>query len=223
VRDNRENECLDDIHTAVQRAAELTRSLLRFAQRERSDRQLTSLSQVTDEVIQISRRTFPPAISINGSIAPHLHVLGLQSQLHQVVMNLLFNARDAVDGSGMIWVKVEPITAGEMPFVTKAPFVLLSVSDNGVGMDRATQDKAFEPFFSTKPTSKGTGLGLSTVYGIVRTYGGRILVDSKVGEGSTFRVYLPAVERPTAPASDHRTPTDELVEQGAVALSPDEF
>jgi two-component system cell cycle sensor histidine kinase/response regulator CckA len=126
-------------------------------------------------------------------------ILADPAQVEQVLLNLIVNARDAMPSGGTIVVRTSNARLGpDAPQVVQAgiapgAFVLLSVSDDGIGMDQATQARIFEPFFTTKETGRGTGLGLSTVYGIIRQTGGAITVESERGKGARFRVYLPAV------------------------------
>jgi CheY-like chemotaxis protein len=137
-------------------------------------------------------------------------------QLEQVLLNLALNARDAMgyDGRLTVAVAAEQVGPGAVRRTTKAvevppgAFAVLTVSDTGVGMDQAVQARLFEPFFTTKPVGQGTGLGLATVYGIVRQSGGFISVDSELGRGTTFRVFLPLVREvaPEPPAAPAPTP-----------------
>jgi CheY-like chemotaxis protein len=151
-------------------------------------------------------------------------------QIEQVIMNVIVNARDAMPGGGTIVVETRNVDLDgnyceEHGSVAEGPYILLSISDTGHGMDRATKDRIFEPFFTTKTQGKGTGLGLSTVYGIVKQSGGNVWVYSEVGRGTTFKIYLPRTasgreESKTVERSPRPTSGCELVlvveDEGAV-------
>jgi signal transduction histidine kinase len=146
----------------------------------------------------MARRIIGTDIQLRLVLAPAIpQVLADPAQVEQVLLNLLVNARDAMPSGGTIVVRTEDVAlAAASPQITQSgivpgAFVMLSVTDNGIGMDHATQARIFEPFFTTKETGRGTGLGLSTVYGIVRQSGGAITVDSERGKGASFKVYLP--------------------------------
>jgi CheY-like chemotaxis protein/anti-sigma regulatory factor (Ser/Thr protein kinase) len=140
------------------------------------------------------------------------HVLVDAGQLEQVIVNLVVNARDAVEGKGRIGIETE-VAGGE---------VLLRVHDDGYGMDEATLGQAFEPFFTTKPSGSGTGLGLATVLGIVEQSGGRIDVRSAPGEGTTVEIALPAVGAPDVDAAPAGEPSTDAACHGTVLLAEDE-
>jgi signal transduction histidine kinase len=135
-------------------------------------------------------------LDLDQSISP---VIADPSQVEQVLINLIVNARDAMPSGGAITVRTANIrmetgsAEASQVGLAAGDFVLVTVSDNGIGMDQATQTRIFEPFFTTKETGRGTGLGLSTVYGIIRQTGGAIGVTSERGKGATFKVYLPAI------------------------------
>ncbi len=180
---------LKEIHDAAQRAATLTGQLLRFSRKETAQPEPLNLNQVIGTTSQLLRRVLGEDIQINTRLAPDLDLVLFDSgQLEQILMSLAVNARDAMPSGGIL--TVETANAGD--------FVLLSVSDSGLGMSAEIQARAFEPFFTTKEPAKGTGLGLSTVDDMVRRAGGRVQVQSALGWGATFTVYLPRL-------GDHRS------------------
>ncbi|MBI4914949.1 MAG: GAF domain-containing protein [Acidobacteria bacterium] len=191
---------LDTIHRSVRRASELTRGLLAFARRQVLEAVPLDLDQVIPQFLPILRRVIPENISIdfrpNGRLGT---VRADRNQIDQILMNLCVNSRDAMSGGGRIAIQTRNVTLGD-DYVTTHPwsrpgdYVLLSVRDNGAGMDAHTLRHIFEPFFTTREPGKGSGLGLATVYGIVKQHDGLIDVDSQVGGGTTVNVYLPRVE-----------------------------
>ncbi|MEL7238943.1 MAG: ATP-binding protein, partial [Planctomycetota bacterium] len=197
-----EDEVLSDIRAATVRASDLTSQLLAFARRGQYEQQPIAVAKICHEALRLAHRTFGPRMELVSNIDAKLVVVGDPSQLHQVVMNLLINGRDAMYGGGQLKVTVDKISGqAVIGLDATIPYVRIQVSDTGPGMDAATQQRVFEPFFTTKALGQGTGLGLATAYGIVRNHGGDIRVDSELGRGSTFEVYLPlhsaqAVEQP---------------------------
>ncbi|HEX6217347.1 MAG TPA: ATP-binding protein, partial [Vicinamibacterales bacterium] len=191
---------VDEILHAADRAASLTRQLLAFSRKQVLQPVQLDINEVIDAVARMARRLIGTDVQLklqlNKAVAK---VLADPAQIEQVLLNLIVNARDAMPNGGMITVQTTNVRLdAEAPQVSQAgiapgPFVMLAVSDNGIGMDQATQARIFEPFFTTKETGRGTGLGLSTVYGIIRQTGGAITVTSERGKGASFRVYLPAV------------------------------
>jgi len=190
---------LEQILTAGERAADLTRQLLAFGRRQVLQPRPVSLNELVRESEKLLRRLIGEDIeldcALDDSIAP---VKADPSQIHQIIMNLAVNGRDAMPEGGRLLIATAMETLGvdgacRHPEVPPGVYVRLSVSDTGHGLDAATRAKIFDPFFTTKELGRGTGLGLSTVHGIVSQSGGFIDVDSEPGQGATFRVFLPAV------------------------------
>ncbi len=204
----------DTIEKSSQRAAGLTAQLLGFARKGKYELRLLDLNHVAEDTLAIIRQTFDRAVAVEARLAESLpQVEGDAMQLQQVLMNLAINARDAMPegGSLVITTATEQLAPGDkrIPLESKPGagglYVLISVADSGVGMDQETQAKIFEPFFTTKEKGKGTGLGLAMAYGVVKSHGGFITVQSEPGRGSVFTLYFPASGRPelSAPAPDH--------------------
>ncbi len=181
---------LDEISSMVDRGASLTRQLLYFARKQETNKEVCDLNKVVEEISSLLRRVLHDRIDFNvrACRGPAM-VFADKDQLGQVLVNLAVNARDAMPNGGTLKLGTSPV---EMPDGTR--WIQLELSDTGVGMSEEVLERAFEPFFTTKGPSHGTGLGLSTVYGIVQGSGGRIEIDSKIGSGTTFRVFLPETE-----------------------------
>jgi len=180
---------------AANRAAGLTRQLLAFSRRQVLQPQVVDVNLLAGNLEKMLRRLLRADIELETRFAstPNL-VFADAGQLEQVLMNLVVNARDAMPDGGRITIETRSVSvaAGERKeTVPPGNYVALIVADTGKGMDAATMDRIFDPFFTTKPVGKGTGLGLSTAYGIVEQSGGHIRVESEVGRGTTFTVYLP--------------------------------
>lgn len=189
---------LDTIERSALRAADLTAKLLAFARGGRYDVKPVNINAIVKETVSILERSIDKAIAIQTMLDDHVpSVEGDPGQLQQVLMNLCVNARDAISGAGTIIIETSHGVLDEEFVKTHLEarvghYVILTVSDTGMGMDKPTLQRIFDPFFTTKEKGKGTGLGLSMVYGIVKAHGGFIRVYSEPGRGSTFRVYLPA-------------------------------
>jgi two-component system cell cycle sensor histidine kinase/response regulator CckA len=191
------------------RAAALTSQLLSFARRQFLQPKRIDLNVHVRESSRLLRRVIGETIRIDVQTARDLHVtLADPSQVDQVLMNLCLNARDAMPTGGTLVLETRNVEITEeycqlVDYAQPGSYILLTVSDSGVGMDAETMEQIFEPFFTTKEMGKGTGLGLATVYGIVKQHGGFINVESKPGKGTTFRVYLPASGGVADPRESH--------------------
>ena len=199
---------LDTLEASANRGANMVKQVLTFARGGETERVLLQLNHLIVEQIKIVREIFPPSIRVNNSIHPDLWTIrGDATQLHQILMNLCVNARDAMHNGGTLEITAENIVLDEqyarMQCLAKAgAYVVITVSDTGMGIPPEILDKIFDPFFTTKESGKGTGLGLSTVLGITKNHGGFVNVYSEVGKGSQIKIYLPAADPiPTIPDS----------------------
>jgi signal transduction histidine kinase/DNA-binding NarL/FixJ family response regulator len=200
----------EGIREAADQAATLTRQLLAFSRKQVLAPKVLDLNGIVAGMQTMLQRLIGETINLVTVPEATLgRVKADPGQIEQVIMNLAVNARDAMQDGGRLMIRTTNVRAGEAPPLPGAasppagPHVLLEVSDSGTGMDANTQAHLFEPFFTTKEPGKGTGLGLSTVYGIVEQSGGSVTVETELGRGTTFRIYLPQVEAsaPAAPAA----------------------
>lgn len=208
---------LEEIKKAGERSAALTQQLLAFSRRTILQMETLDINQIVNDSIVMLQRLIGEDIQINSCLRPQIDEIKADSnQLSQMLLNLVVNARDAMPSGGTITITTDNIELDD-DFVLQNPgsvagsFVKFAVSDNGVGIDEETKQMIFEPFFTTKEIGKGTGLGLSTVYGIVNQLGGTIVVNSSVGIGTTFEIYLPSV-------AEKKSLRTDLNEQGKSSL-----
>jgi PAS domain S-box-containing protein len=202
---------LELISTTATRAAALTRQLLTFSRNQVLQPRVLDLNEAVRGTVNMLQRLIGEHIRLVTVLPNGLGAVRADpAQLEQVIMNLVVNARDAMPAGGTVTIETAGVEADgdavePRPDLAGGPLVKLVVSDTGCGMDADVQAHLFEPFFTTKAPGKGTGLGLATVYGIVEQHAGAIYVDSEVGKGTTFRIYLPRVNDPVA-AESHATP-----------------
>jgi signal transduction histidine kinase len=203
-----EQRMLSLIRDCAQRASEMVNQILGFARGKKCARELIPVEGLLADIFAIVRHTFPSAIQIQTKVSPDVWSLqGNRTQLHQVLLNLCVNARDAMPEGGVLTITARSAESGEIPAWVKSgeaggPFLVFSISDTGCGMTNEIQTRIFDPFFTTKPTEKGTGLGLSTVQTIVKSHGGFITVQSRVGNGTEFKVYFPTGESTATSVSE---------------------
>jgi PAS domain S-box-containing protein len=196
---------VQEIMKAATRAAGLTRQMLAFSRKQILSPVVLDLNTVTNETVKMLRRLIGEDIELLVSSADVLWAVEADSdQIVQVLMNLCVNARDAMPDGGTLMIATGNITVeegsvGRQSYISPGDYVWLSVTDTGTGISKEMQRSIFDPFFTTKEAGKGTGLGLSTVYGIVKQSGGHVWVDSELGRGACFTVYLPRVKKVIAP------------------------
>ena len=178
---------VDQIRKAAAHAAALTRQLLTFSRKQVLLPQRLDVNDVVRDLETMLARTIGAEVELRTSLADGLAFVETDpDQLAQVVLNMAINGRDAMPDGGILTISTSLVDS------ETGAFVAVEVADTGTGMDEETRTRVFEPFFTTKDTGKGTGLGLATAYGVVSQSGGRIEIDTALGEGSTFRVLLPA-------------------------------
>jgi PAS domain S-box-containing protein len=215
------------IQQAADRATTLTRQLLAFSRKQLLELKVVDVNAVVEDMERLLRPLIGENVEFHARLASEAaHTRADAGQLEQVLMNLVVNAKDAMPNGGKLTMQTENIVVDEnhrrgQTFIRPGHYVMLSVSDTGMGMNKETQSRIFEPFFTTKEKGKGTGLGLSTVYGIVKQSGGYVLVQSEEGRGTKFQIYLPRVE---AIAEKHAPPVTPAVLGGSetVLLVEDE-
>lgn len=220
---------LEGIQKTAQRAANLTRQLLAFARRQIIEPRVLNLNDLILNVEKMLRRLISEDIKLTALLAPDLAPLKADpGQLEQILLNLVVNARDAMPNGGELIIETANVSldhdyARRHAEVTPGEYVLLAVSDTGIGMTEEVKARLFEPFFTTKEVGKGTGLGLATCFGIVKQNEGHIRAYSEVGVGTTFKIYLPQVEGVATPLV--RPEPIDILAQGTetILLAEDEI
>ncbi len=215
VNDPNIGKYVDILDASAKRAAELTSQLLTFSRQRESDFKPVRLNDSVNDAMKIIIRSIGKNIKVEYSFEPALCMVEADpSQIEGIIINLSINSRDAMPDGGILRIEttnVEFNSSISKQFADAKPgrYACLSVTDNGIGMDEGTKRKIFEPFFTTKPIGKGTGLGLSIVYGIVKNHKGFISVYSEPGQGTTFKVYIPATDKAPSDAGN-RVVTKEM-------------
>jgi two-component system cell cycle sensor histidine kinase/response regulator CckA len=213
------------------RAANLVRQLLAFSRQQTLQPRVLDVTDVLGELSHLLRRLIGENIELEMVHGRDLKPVRADAgQLEQVIINLAVNARDAMSGGGKLTIRTRNVTTAEpmqrgADVMPPGSYVMIEIGDTGTGIPKDIVDRIFEPFFSTKEVGSGTGLGLSTVYGIVRQTGGFVFVESEVGKGATFRIYLPEHTQPIEAAQSARGADDErrdLTGIGTVLLVEDE-
>jgi signal transduction histidine kinase/ActR/RegA family two-component response regulator len=214
---------VEEVRGAAERGANLVRQLLAFSRRQKLAPRVLDLNKLVIDMERLLRRIIGDNIILDVTLAPTPAMVRADpGQLEQVIINLATNARDAMFGGGRLAIETSLVSAEGDAALPSGDYVVLEVSDSGVGMDLETRRRAFEPFFTTKEIGQGVGLGLATVYGVVDQSGGRVLVDSQPGKGSSFKVYLPRTRESAQPlAAPELTPGAPAVE-ATILLAEDE-
>jgi PAS domain S-box-containing protein len=208
-------ESIKSINSAVSRGAALVRQILTFARQTDVAIKPMSVPELAHEVVTMLQETFPKIFEFKEIFERGIPFIQADhSQMHQAILNLCVNARDAMPRGGVITIKIEtcPLEkiVQQFPGATYDRYVCLSVSDTGTGIDEATKSRVFDPFFTTKELGKGTGLGLSVVYGIMQSHYGFVSVESEVGKGTTFYLYLPMPQEPRKVREEQKKELFEL-------------
>ena len=225
---NRSNTNLQEIQKAAGRAANLTRQLLAFAQRQRLEPEVVNLNDLVADIEGMLRSLISDQIELATLLAPDLGLVTVDpSQIDQMIVNLVLNARDAIPNGGKITLETANVTVGSKhselnPDAGSEELIMLTVSDTGIGMERETMQHVFEPFFTTKGVGEGTGLGLSICHGIASQSGGHFTVDSTPGHGTVFSVYLPRIEGGLTSGSSRDQPSPQALDGETVLLVDDD-
>lgn len=222
------HEPLAEILNAARRSAEITRQLLAFARQQTIDPRAIVLNEIVGGVCKMLRRLIGENISLRWTPTSTPLVVWMDpSQVDQILVNLCVNAREAINGIGTIWVETDHVfidqaVSATLPGSVPGDYAVLTVRDDGCGMDEETSERIFEPFFTTKELGQGTGLGLAIVYGIVKQNKGYILVDSHRDQGTTFKIFLPRDSNASIPCSLDTKGTSQATQGKTVLVVEDD-
>jgi CheY-like chemotaxis protein len=206
-----QHDYLQEVLIAGNRAKELVQQILAFSRQADQEQNPVQVKLVVKEALKLLRASIPSTIEIKQTVQSNALVMGDVTQIHQILMNLCINAAHAMEDEGGLLtidlsdVEIDSEDIYNHPDLKPGPYIKLTVTDTGHGIPPAILGKIFDPFFTTKETGKGTGMGLSVVHGIVHSHGGTIKAYSEAGKGSTFKVFLPAIE-------PHFIPEDRIAE-----------
>ncbi|MHC5761911.1 hybrid sensor histidine kinase/response regulator, partial [Nostoc sp.] len=214
--DEKNQHFLEILESSAKQGANLVKQILSFTSGQmEGTRTIVQVRHFLADIAQIARRTFPKFIETKTNLAPDLWTVGADgTQLHQIFMNLIVNARDAMPDGGILSISAENLWvdesyAGMHLDAEVGPYIVITIGDTGTGIAPEIIDRIFDPFFTTKGLGKGTGIGLSTVMGIIKSHSGFVNIYSEVGKGSTFKVYLPSSE-----VTEPQAPVDAEVANG---------
>jgi nitrogen-specific signal transduction histidine kinase/CheY-like chemotaxis protein len=230
IKDETIHDEIEEIKSAGQRAAALTRQLLAFSRKQIIQPEIVDLNTMLTDIEKMLVRLIGE--NIEFLIIPEFPLWQVEidpGQMEQVIMNIVVNAKDAMPNGGKLTIQTANVDLDTSYFAEHGivekelgPYVMVAVSDTGIGMDKKIQEHIFEPFYTTKDKQRGTGLGLSTVYGIVKQNGGFIWVYSESGQGSTFKIYLPRTKKDVKTEEKDHTPVENLNGSETVLIVEDD-